>query len=133
MITKFKIFESNINWYKMYNVKTQKWVIPLKMPDFIISLKKIGVTDIERWTNLYHNKVFTDYGKYPNRKTITMCKEKYISDNVEEKDSFTWNWVPISHGNEYFTFMGKIECTPEEIKEYNDEIEAKENSIKYNL
>ena len=48
-----KTFE-DINWNRMHNVKPQRWVISLKMPDFIISLKKIGVTDIERWINLYN-------------------------------------------------------------------------------
>ena len=131
-----KTFE-DMNWNKMNNVKTQRWVISLKMPDFIISLRKIGLTDtdIERWVNLYNNKVFTDRDKYPDRETITMCKEKYISDDNKTKYSFTWSWYPVTKEDEkgYFTFMGKIECTPEEIQAYNDEIEAKENTIKYNL
>lgn len=36
MITKFKIFESE---------KRLNWVIPLKIPDFIICLRKIGMTE----------------------------------------------------------------------------------------
>jgi len=129
-----KYFE-NSNWNKMYNVKPQKWVISLKMPYFIISLKKIGVTDITRWMNLYNNKVFTDYNKYPDRETITMCKEKYISDDNKTKYSFTWSWCPVTKKDEhgYFKFMGKLECTPEEIKQYNDEIEMERQSIKYNI
>jgi hypothetical protein len=129
-----KYFE-NTNWNKMYDVKPQKWVISLKMPDFIISLKKIGVTDIERWTNLYRNKVFTDYGKYPDREVITMNKEKYKSDDNRTKYSFTWSYYPVTKDdeNEYFKFMGKLECTPEEIKQYNDEMEMERQSNKYNI
>jgi hypothetical protein len=119
----------------MYNVKPQKWVIPLKMPDFIISLKKIGVTDIDRWVQLHRNKVFTDHGEYPDRETITMRKERFKSDNNKEKDGFTWDWCPVTKDdeNEYWTFMGKIECTPEEIKDYYDNIEISKNIDKYNL
>jgi hypothetical protein len=131
MITNFKLFEDN--WNKMYNVKPQKWVISLNMPDFIISLKKIGVTDINKWINLYHNKVFTDYGEYPDRETITIRKERYKSDDNIEEDSFTWYWYPASKSDEYTDFMGKIECTPEEIKNYYDEIEINKNINKYNL
>jgi len=134
MITNFKIFE-NEDWNRMYNVKGQKWVISLKMPDFIISLKKIRMNDIDRWSNLYRNKVFTEYGKYPNRETITISKERYKSNYNNEKDGFTWGWCPVTKDdeNDRWTFMGKIECTPEEIKDYYDNIEINKNIDKYNL
>jgi len=133
MITNFRLFEDN--WNRIYG-KTQEWVIPLKMPDFIIALRKIGVSDIDRWVNLYRNKVFTDYGKYPDRETITISKERYkSSDDNKVKDGFTWSWCPVTKDdeNEYWTFMGKIEFTQEEIKEYNDEIERLKNIEKYNI
>jgi hypothetical protein len=116
MITRFKLFES----------KYQIWVIPLKMPDFIISLKKIGMNDkmINDWMRLYKNDVFTDHGKYPDRKTITIRKEGNV---------YTWYWYPSTDGDEYTKFMGKLEYTPEEIQDYYYQIELEKDVNRYNI
>lgn len=117
-LRRFKIFES----------KRINWVVPLKMPDFIICLKKIGMNDkdINRWVRLYKNDVFTEDGRYPDRETITIDKDL-------EYNSYTWFWYPITKSDEYHDFRGKLECTPEEIQEYYDEIEMRNNIKKYNL
>lgn len=120
MITNFKIFEEKRN---------KIWIVPLKMPDFIIGLKKIGIPekDINDWMNLYNKGVFTNYGKYPDRKSITIDKDNRV------KDSYTWYWYPSTEGNEYIEFGGKLEITPKEIQNYYYEIEFKQNINKYNL
>lgn len=138
MITNFKIYEESSHSLKRVyeNVnKKQIFIIPLEMPCFKICLEKLGMSkkEIERWMNNYKNKVlteFTDYGQYPLRKTITISREKYIS-RIDY--SYTWYWYPGGQNNEYQEFMGKLDCTPEEIEEYLDNIEREENIKKYNL
>jgi hypothetical protein len=122
MITNFKLFEG----FPDKNNKAKIWLVPLKMPDFVISLKKIGMPDqdIKHWLSLYKNQVFTDHGKYPDRETITIKKEG---------GGFTWYWYPSTGGDEYTDFMGKLEYTPKEIQEYEDEIRFKQDTKKYNL
>lgn len=83
--------------------------------------------EIDHWMKNYENKVFTDYNKYPNRKTITISKEKYISN------SFTWYWYPGGETDENREFMGEMNCTPEEIEIYLDNIEREKNIKKYNV
>lgn len=113
---------------KIYeNYEVQVWVVPLKMPDFIICLNKIGVKDIDRWVQLHRYNVFTDGKKYPTRKTITMRKD------IGRGNGFTWHEYPTSKSSDYTQFMGKLECTPEEIQEYYDNIEMEKRSKKYNL
>lgn len=106
--------------------KCQIWVVPLKMPDFIISLKKIGMDNeqIKNWMNFHKRDVFTDYRKYPDRETITIRKEE---------NRFTWYWYPSTEGDEYTDFMGKLECTTEEIQDYYYQIELENDAKKYNL
>lgn len=120
MITKFKIFEKI--------EKCQIWVIPLKMPDFIISLKKIGMNknEIDNWIRLHKNKVFTEKDEYPSIATITIKKQN---------GGFTWFWYPSTKEDEdeYTEFMGKLEIEPKEIQNYYDEIEFQKNIKQYNL
>lgn len=117
MITLFKIFEEK---------KSQIWVIPLKLPDFIISLEKIGMVekDISRWMHLHKIEVFTDNGRYPDRETITMSKEN---------GNYTWYWYPSTKGDEYTKFMGRLKITSEEIQNYYDKIEFQKDVEKYNV
>lgn len=119
MITNFKIFEE-----KQYKI----WVVPLKMPDFLISLKRIGFSEkkIKDWMRLYDRKVFTDYEQYPNRETITIRKES-------GHDGYTWYWYPSTEGDEYTEFMGKLEITPKELQDYYDKIEMEKDIKKFNL
>jgi hypothetical protein len=123
-----KLFEQSSKFVenKIFEKKCKIWVVPLKMPDFIISLKKIGIDDknINDWMRLYKNNVFTEYGKYPDRETITIKKEG---------NGFTWYWYPSTEGNEYTDFMGKLEYTPEEIQDYYYQIELEKAVKKYNL
>jgi len=117
MITNFKLFEEK---------ECQIWVVPLEIPCFYISLKKIGMSssEIAGWLRLHKIGVFTDYGKYPDKETITIKKRK---------NGFTWYGHPSTEGNEYTDFMGRLECTTEEIQNYYDEIEFQKNVKKYNL
>jgi len=121
MITKFKLFEDSD--------KKLVWNIPVKMPDFYISLKKIGMPDkqIIDWIRLRKNKVFSTKDTNTNFETISLVK------HPEHEDSYTWYWYPTSESNEYNIFMGKLECTPEEIQEYYDDIEFKKNTTKFNI
>lgn len=121
MITKFKLFEDSD--------KKLVWNIPVKMPDFYISLKKIGMPDkqIIDWIRLRKNKVFSTKDTNTNFETISLVKDS------EQEDSYTWYWYPTSESNEYNIFMGKLECTPEEIQEYYDDIEFKKNTTKFNI
>jgi hypothetical protein len=114
MITNFKIFEKK---------ERQIWNVPLKMPDFIISLKKIGMNEkeVDKWMRLHRNKVFNHI---TNKERITI---QYHDGH------FTWYSYPSEEGNEYTDFMGKLEYTPEEIQEYYDDIKLKEDQKKYNL
>lgn len=110
------------------NVSYQHWIISLKMPDFLLSLKKIGFLekDIIYWLNLFKNDTFTEGRKYPDRKTITISKNKNIG-------GFTWYWYPKRESDHLSEFMGEIVITPEEIQEYFNDIEIKKNVQKYNL
>jgi len=115
-----------IKLFERFGRKSQIWVVPLKIPDFIISLKKIGMDDkkINDWMRLHKNDVFTDHRKYPDRKTITIKKEG---------GGYTWYWYPSTEGDEYTDFMGKLEYTPEEIQDYYDEIELEKDANRYNV
>jgi hypothetical protein len=109
------------------------WVVSIKMPDFEVSLWKIGMNDedIKHWVHLNKVGVFTDYGKYPNVKTITMSKN--VEYDVWRKNSFTWYPYPTSESSKYTIFMGKIEITPKDIQDYNDYLEIKDDAKKYNI
>ena len=114
---------------KMDQQRDQVWVVPLKMPDFLLSLHKIGMNDknIGHWMHLHKIGVFTDYNKFPDKKTITIQKHN------EYKDSYTWYRYPSTESDEYKIFMGKLESTPKEIQDYYDDIELKKDVKKYNL
>jgi hypothetical protein len=116
MITQFKIYE---------NIR-HAWVVPLKMPDFLMSLKKIGMDDkeIDNWMRLHKNGVFIEYGSYPYRETITIDKEN---------DGYTWFWCPITDSDENRIFMGRIEFTKKDIQDYYDEIEFQKGINKFNI
>jgi len=121
-----------IKKFEKSNIKNV-WVIPIKMPDFEISLRKIGMNDIDivRWLQHNRNNIFTDRGKFPNIKTISINKS--VDDNVNDYNVFTWFPAEITKSSEYYIFMGKIEITSEEIKEYYDKIEIEKNLKKFNL
>jgi len=121
MITNFKLFED-------YDKKLV-WNIPVKMPDFYLSLKKIGMSDrvIKDWLRLRQNKVFSTKDTNTNFETISLVKDS------EQEDSYTWYWYPTSESDEYTIYMGKLECTPEEIHKYYDDIEFKKNITKFNI
>ena len=110
----------------IYGKKDKVWVVPLKMPDFIISLQKIGMNDkeIDRWTHLHNVDVFTNNDNNPE--TITIKKDC-------DHGGFTWYPYPTSKSNSYMDFMGKLKITPEEIENYYNNIKIKEDSKKYNI
>lgn len=112
--------------------KPKVWIISLKMPNFLISLEKLEMPDkdIDHWMKNYKNNVFTEYGKFPDRKTITIERRKYID---KKNFSFTWYWYPTSKSSEYFDFMGILKITPTQIKKYYDEIEFKKDVKNFNL
>jgi len=111
MITNFKKFEDSD--------KKLLWNMPVKMPDFYISLKKIGMPEIiiKDWIRLRKNKVFTARDNFTDLETITIVK------HPEYENSYTWYPYPTSESYDNNIFMGKLVCTPEEIQDYYDEIE----------
>jgi hypothetical protein len=118
-----------MKYIKTYEHKNEIWVIPLKMPDFIISLKKIGFTPdkIDHWVKLYNKDVFREYSKYSDRETITIRHE------IGTTNGYTWHWYPSTEGDDWNKFMGKLEITPDEIQEYYDKIEMEKAIKKYNI
>jgi len=125
-----KTFEDTLeDVKKMVQQRDQVWIVSLKMPDFLLSLHKIGMNDknIRDWMHLHKIGVFTDYNNFPDRKTITIKKHN------EYEDSYTWYWYPSTESDEYKIFMGKLESTPKEIQDYYNDIELKKDAKKYNL
>lgn len=138
MITKFKIYEKSSHSLKRVfeNKKSLVNIIPLEFPCFKICLEKLGMSkiDIDHWMKNYKNGVFTEYGKYPFRKTITIVRNsRQETPSSVEYYTFTWYWYPGGESNEDTEFAGVMNCTNEEIENYLDNIEREKNIKTYNL
>lgn len=116
-----------------HDERGEMWLVSLHQPEFYISLKKLGMSDekFEIWKNLYNKKVFQkDINYNPNIGVAHIVVEK------SKKGTFTWSvaneWFN-KESNASFKYMGLIVVSPEEIQEYYDEIEMRDNANKYNL
>ena len=123
-------------YWDYYEPKGKKWKLPLKMPDFIICLKKIGMDDhtLETWVRLHGLKSFQKIEIGSNKKDPDIT---HIIIEKSEKDKFTWSpissYINQEEDNFSFKYMGELIATPEDIKEYYDEIEMKKDADNYNL
>lgn len=83
--------------------------------------------EIIDWVRLSKNCVFNDKNNNSDSGTITMRKP------IKAGSGFTWFVYPVTESNDFLIFMGELECTPEEIQEYYDEIESIKMSNKFNI
>jgi hypothetical protein len=116
-----------------YDERGEMWLVPLHQPEFYICLRKLGMSDekFEVWKNLYNKKVFQkDINYNPNIGVDHIVVEK------SKKGTFTWSvanqWFN-KEDNASFKYMGLMVVSSEEVKEYYDDIEMRDNANKYNL
>lgn len=120
-------------WERDEESKGKMWKVPLKMPDFLVILKKLGMDEeqLKKWKHMHSLKTFI---KDWNNKIHDSIK--YVIVQKSEKDYFTWSMCDRWFRNEdnaSYKYMGELEATPEEIQEYWDEIDMKNQANKYNI
>ena len=119
-----------IKEYNFWDNYGKKWKVPLKEPDFFICLHNAGINDeeLKRWKHLYNMNIF--------HKTNSIEKKpKYIILNKWASGHFTWSELETYslQDNANFKYMGELEATPNEIKQWYEDIEMKKDMEKYNL
>jgi hypothetical protein len=115
-----------MRYLKTYEEKEyQFWKIPLKLPDFLICLKKAGMPDerYEHFKHLHKNNVFFKKRWYDSEydKSVT-----HIILVRHPDGAFTWD-------DAYESNVPKMKITQEDIQDWKDMEAAKLAAKKYNL
>lgn len=139
MITIFEKFEDwyydyqPYEWEKLNDDRGQMWKIPLKKPDFYICLDKVEMPKDQQtfWKRSLDNGMFV---KDINRKIDDSITHMILQRSFT--GYFTWSrcdkyWT--DGDNASYRYMGEMKVTPEEIDEYNYQIEMEKDAKKYNL